>query len=240
MIVPFTRVLKKGSKGRDVLAVQRALARAGYRKWGVGFTGVAGQPFVDQIRRFQRQHKLPTTGTYTRATHEKMRPYFDRYGANLMVKAKRAQGGTGSSGRDAAVHAAMEGYNYRGHIHYTQGPARMDIVRHKRMPPWHGDIWEDCSSSVTAWFWIGKLPDPNHLGYNGQGYTGTLAVHGVRVTFPKPGDFAFYKPPYPYGHVAMCVGYQNGVPMVVSHGGESGPSYVPWNYRGDFSHWRRY
>jgi cell wall-associated NlpC family hydrolase len=46
------------------------------------------------------------------------------------------------------------------------------------------------------------------------------------------GDLVFYaKSGSTPSHVAIVVGRREGRPMVVSHGSESGPLYLPWDYR---------
>src|SRR5487761_1876494 len=40
-----------------------------------------------------------------------------------------------------------------------------------------GHITCDCSESVTLMFRLAGLRDPNGLGYDGEGYTGTMLTH---------------------------------------------------------------
>jgi len=217
-----------------VLATKRALAKAHYRKWGVGFTKRAGGPWRDQIIKFQKQHGLKADGVYGPATHKKMIKYFDRYGAYLYNHTKIASGGSYGSLREHIVANAIFGYNHRSFIHYTQGPSRMYGVKHHVHPP-SIPYWEDCSSFVTWCYYAAGAPDPNHLGYNGYGFTGTLGSHGVRTSNPRPGDLCFYGY-YPYHHVTIYIG--NG--RVISHGSEIGPLLTVPRYRSDFSHFRSY
>jgi hypothetical protein len=127
-------------------------------------------------------------------------------------------------------------------VHYSQA-TRMTIVRDRlQLPPLERDISEDCSSSTTGLYWLAKLPDPNGLGYNGEGFTGTEAQHGQvvwRVGDPlselRPGDLVFYGA-YPHSHVTMYLG--DG--RVFSHGSEAGPYNLPVLYRGDAVYARRY
>lgn len=143
--------------------------------------------------------------------------------------------------RGALIKAARDIYLYHqrtGRMHYTQSPLRMSIVRHKWRPPYHEVIFEDCSSFVTACYWTAGYPDPNHLGYNGQGYTGTLAAHGRVVTGqPRPGDLCFYGNGSPWHHVTMV---SSNVKLVYSHGFEGGPRLVALRYRSDLGEIRRY
>ena len=66
------------------------------------------------------------------------------------------------------------------------------------------------------------------------GFTGTQIQHGRKITAGEmlAGDLVFYagRGSTPT-HVAICVGRKGDRAMVVSHGSESGPLYVPWNYR---------
>jgi hypothetical protein len=132
-------------------------------------------------------------------------------------------------------------YNRRGVVHYSQGPARMTIVRHNltlaRLATW-GSIIEDCSSSLTGVRKVSGLSDPNRRDFNGEGFTGTMVVHGWTVSgrWALPGDFGFYGHGWPYSHVVGCV----GVDRWFSHGSESGPRIVNLHYRGDLAVVRRY
>jgi cell wall-associated NlpC family hydrolase len=98
--------------------------------------------------------------------------------------------------------------------------------------------WEDCSSFATWCYWAAGAPDPNGLGYNGFGYTGTQILCGRETAEPRPGDLCFYGPLRDrITHVAIYVG--NG--RVVSHGRERGPElYGSISYRPDLQQIRAY
>ena len=152
--------------------------------------------------------------------------------------------------RAAAVHAAMLGYQHASAIHYTQGSQRWQGIADTRYSA-RGQYpnYADCSGFATWCLWNGlfvlfKKPDVvNGLGWKG-GYTGTMLQHGMHVpssTNLLPADCVIYGPRGSTGaHVAIVVGKRNGIPMVVSHGSESGPYYLPWNYRSDIEALRRY
>jgi hypothetical protein len=75
------------------------------------------------------------------------------------------------------------------------------------------------------------------------GYTGTMLKNGRPVNHVenvKPGDCVLYGTEWPGKHVAIVVGRQEGVPMVVSHGSEEGPFFVRYDYRSDIIQFRRY
>lgn len=90
----------------------------------------------------------------------------------------------------------------------------------------------DCSAFVTLCYkTAGVSPDPNGLGYNGSGYTGTLAANGKRTSDPQPGDLVFYGSGPPYGHVAIYIGGGK----VIGMGGTPGPLELDVKYRSDFA-----
>ena len=234
IIVPLPRKLyykPAMMRGQDVLALQRALAKAKVRKWG-NFTGVFGKGTKHNIQEFQEKKGHKRDGIYDLDTHKLLAPYYDSYGTFLMHKVNKRL--TASTPRQTIVAYAMFGYNNRYKIHYTQGSARMYGVRNKVRPP-RIPYYEDCSSFATWLYWGAGLPDPNGFGYNGFGYTGTLSRYGVRTSNPQPGDLGFYGG-YPYGHVVIYVGNN----LSVSHGSEGGPYLLNPYYRSDFSHWRTY
>lgn len=67
-------------------------------------------------------------------------------------------------------------------------------------------ILTDCSGFATLCYKAAGAPDPNGLGYNGAGWTGTLAAHGRRTNDPQPGDLCFYGTAPPFNHVAVYIG----------------------------------
>lgn len=232
------RTLKEGMRGNDVVAMKRALSRAGYGTWkGMLFTKLFGDSTVTLLKRFQMKNKLRVDGQYGPVTHKKLAKFYDAYGMKLMNDMATAR----KQLKEPAarmVAAALEIYNYchlTGHGTYTQGNRRMSIVKRRWRPPFSRDIWlyEDCSSSVTGISWIAKIPDPNHLGYSGYGYTGTLSVHGRRVSTPTPACFGFYGYRWPYKHTVMYL--HNGL---VFSWGSGLPKILRWNYRSDLNHWR--
>lgn len=234
-IVPLPRELRYKPtymRGQDVLALQRALAASGHRKWG-NFTGAFGRGTKRNVQGFQESVRLRTDGVYGINTHKKLAKYYDQYGTFLMNKVNKKI--HEKKPRVIIVSYATFGYNNRYKIHYTQSSLRMYGVRNKIRPP-RIPYYEDCSSFSTWTYWGAGVPDPNGLRYNGWGYTGTLVQHGNRTSNPQPGDLAFYGYRAPYHHVTIYIG--NG--RCISHGSEVGPLLLPVHYRSDFSHYRRY
>lgn len=230
---PFTRVLHEGCVGVDVVAVKRALSRAGEMQWG-NFTSQFGPYMLEAVKAFQRSVAIQPTGLYGSGTHtllERAKAVgkqgewaFDSYAVSLMRQEEALLAITPDQRvRQAIVAAGFYWYAHRGGVAYSQ-IRPFPILK----PPLIPDE-DDCSGFVTDCHFAGGAPDPNGLGYSGNGYTGTLMDHGTRCTVQAmlPGDLVFYgfttdpTPAFPYGsptHVALFVGYQGGVPMVLSNG----------------------
>ena len=156
-----------------------------------------------------------------------------------MAKLTKAQR---TRARKRAVQAALLGYHNRSRIHYSQnGSLRWyGIDRHRNASQGEYPRTADCSGFTTWCLWQGLYlaydkPDVVN-GYHWRaGYTGTQIEHGRRVTAGGMlrGDLVFYasRGSIPT-HVAICVGRRSdGRKMVISHGSESGPLYLPYDYR---------
>lgn len=231
MIAPFTRTIKLHDRGIDVLAVKRALVRAGDGGRGMLLTTHMGGAAMRNLHRFQHAHSLPV-GEYNHATHNRLLPYFDARGRTLLQQYLKL----GVRGRivDTALYAVLR----NGQIHYTQSDARMYGVRNHIKPP-EVPTYEDCSSFATWCYWVAGAPDPNGLHYNGYGYTGTQIRNGRKVVNPSPGDLAFYG--YGFNGAPKHVTIYIGPNRIVSHGSESGPQIRSnIDYRSDFRECRSY
>jgi cell wall-associated NlpC family hydrolase len=141
--------------------------------------------------------------------------------------------------RERAVQAAKLAYVHKAQVHYTEGPDRWLGITMKRDAS-HGEYahYADCSSFVTWCLWNGlaQLYDTSDV-VNGAkwkgGYTGTMYDHGMvvqNVANVLRGDCVLYGAP-PGQHVAIVVGRMGETPMVISHGCEQGPFYLPYDYR---------
>lgn len=239
--VPFLRPLHYGNVGYDVLALKRALSKAGFRDWGKWGTPAKGYgaQLKREVAQFQKKNHLPVTGRYDEKTHSALSKYFDSYGVYLLLEEKKTFPvfDPKKKQRLGIVNTAIFGYHNRDAIHYTESGLRMYGVRNHIKPP-QVTRWEDCSSFATWCYWVAGAPDPNGLGYNGQGFTGTLIQHGTRVTHPSlsPGDLIFFGHQTIPSHVAIYIGSNR----IVSHGSEGGPYLLPWNYRSDIHSMRSY
>jgi hypothetical protein len=238
-VVPFVRTLKPGARGKDVIAVKRALWRAGVYRKPRSFTRVYGPFAVRAVRRFQQAHGLVADGEYGKMTHRKLAPWFDEYAISLLGQAPRPTRADEIRARILSSAAVL--YNRRSHVHYTMGWARMQIVRQRlrmRDLATVEHLFEDCSSSITGLYFVAGGPDPNGLGFNGQGFTGTQCRHGrsVSIVQAKPCALVFYGNGPPWKHVALYLGGNR----VWSHGSEGGPYLLPIDYRSDRGDIREY
>jgi hypothetical protein len=237
IVVPLPREIHKGAKGKDVVAVKRAL-----KKWKAtsvtNITATAGPGFVTAVKAFQKAKGLAVDGVYGKGTHAKLAPFFDSYGVYLL---NHAHVETDRMRLQAAALSLLHYKETTGRMHYTQSQLRMSIVDHHYKPPWGQTIYEDCSSSLTGLSWVIGAPDPNGRGYDGEGYTGTIYNNGRSVDTPYPGDFLLCGSP-PGHHVFMALGDDTRQPATRgwSHGSEGGPRLVALRYRSDIRDIRSY
>ena len=212
--------LKKGMKGADVFAVQRALKAAKCRKRKA--SRLFGWRCERNVKTFQKRHNLKATGRVNQNTLDKLGAYFDGYGMYLFAQQrKRTKQATGVS---VSVKTAFFLLAHKDETFYSQDAnLRMRCITEKMYPP-KVPRYLDCSSACTWYRFVAHLSDPNGLNYNGYGFTGTMVEHGTRVTNPQPGDMTFYHNP---DHVAIEVGQGR----VISDGSSGGPYLLPRNYR---------
>jgi len=153
--------------------------------------------------------------------------------------------------RDLAVSAAMLGLRHAPEIHYSQAAERGNWFTHK-MKAYRGEFPRalDCSAFARWCLWNGL----DHFGvrdttndareWSAFGWTGSLVQHGKPVQHlgnVLRADLVLYGDPFGRsGHVAIVVGRRRGRIMVVSHGSEAGPFYLPHDYRSDVRSIRRY
>ena len=146
--------------------------------------------------------------------------------------------------RRRAAEAALLAYCNRFSVHYTQGWRRWDGIRlHKNARQGQYPNYADCSAFATWCLWNGLYigygqPDTVNRANWQAGFTGTLMAFGKPISILSAKRDMLTADVVLYGyygstptHAAICVGRLNGMPMVVSHGSESGPFYLPYNYR---------
>jgi len=223
---PLPRILREGSAGRDVRALQRALQAAGVRREPpTPKPTTFDEATDDEVRSFQKQHHLFVDGEVGDDTYEALASFYDDRGIKLLNFVKDVSPDTL---RRKIAKAAHCGYVNREEIGYTQlAPARMEGIRDQRRPPDYPRS-ADCSSFAIWCYWAAGAPDPNDTGYSG-GWSGSLLLKGreVKIGDAAMGDIAFYGPSRSdIGHVTVYVG--NG--KCVSHGQESGPTLYDLDY----------
>jgi hypothetical protein len=208
----------------------------------VGDSGIAG---------VQRQANISDTGWIGEQTFNLLRsvrvPHGSHQGemamdgpaVNLINEAVQQQ--QTPTGSVADVKAAITDYCLRcirnePDWHYSQNRA----MTHLGAAP-ESEEWTDCSGhSTSAYYWARQqtgvaVPDPNHSGYNGYGYTGTLIDNPGCSSPYQVGDLAIYgDSSSDTEHVVTC--YEPGDAGSAewcSHGSEAAPYAVELHYRSD-------
>jgi hypothetical protein len=221
---PLPRILRLGSKGRDVRALQRALRAAGFRQGPPTPKPTTFDDATDvEVRAFQGAHQLFVDGEVGPDTYGALAPHYDAVGIRLLNAVREANPDTLRRKIAAAAHC---GFVNRAEVHYTQEPGtRMDGILHERRPP-DFPRSADCSSFAIWCYWAASAPDPNESGFSG-GWSGSLVQKGQETDEAGVGDIAFYGTSRSnINHVTVAVG--NG--RCVSHGQESGPLLLPLDY----------
>ena len=121
--------------------------------------------------------------------------------------------------RSKIVAAARWGIANEPRIHY--GELR-PVPFGRRLP-----LTTDCSGFVTLCYYLAGAPDPNGLGYSGQGWTGTLLDHQPRTRRLRAGDVVVWGA-YPGRHCAIVLEAGRD-PLLASHGQERGPVAIRYS-----------
>jgi hypothetical protein len=151
-------------------------------------------------------------------------------GAAGSASAATASGSTGAAGSASAggsdvAQVALKALarQQSDHVfHYAEiRPIQYDILT-------AASITDDCSGFATACYKECGLADPNHLNYNGSGYTGTLIAHARNVGGAgnaQPGDLCFFgSSESATTHVNVYVGNGNSVSMGTPGDPSEGPA----------------
>lgn len=259
----FKPDLHMGDRDLAVRALQNALHRGLHAK-GIEHhnlrNGAFGSITRDDVNRFEHAYGIrPVTGrTVGEETWDKLTPFLGKQDkmwlsrrraqvlARNVKEAKRIQAiEKASSSVDGRLEAAITlMWSQRGHLVYSW-------LRPFNYNPRKAHTY-DCSGTVSVIYYLAGLPDPNGLGHNGFGFTGTMWPRGTYVgSNVKMGDLAFYgydsRGNYP-SHVAIVItaalaskllGYRVSGWYVLSFG--SNPMRIaPLRYRSDFRGARRY
>lgn len=213
--------LHKGMHGPDVRVLQRALRKANCREKVP--TGEFRELTRKQVVRFQRHHGIrKDRGIVRLNTWHALQPYFDGYDHWLMNH-YHPQAVT-LNPLDKFIKVAWWYYAQRPLDYYQQRPM------YDTDPPPNVDDHMDCSEFVYVCAKAAGLPDPSGAGYTGWGNTYSFIAHLPHASIPQKGDLVFYDLP---SHVGICTGFSAlyKTLMVLSHGGDGGPRFLPYRYR---------
>lgn len=254
--IPFIREIRQGTIGKDVIGHKRALSRWDHTVYPwQDFSAYAGPYLVNAIIVFKERHGLGTAPKLGAVAHNALEKAhrkgsttewaFDALAIELCTQYYNEHHKTPEQViRESIVSAAFYWYAHRYAIAYAQTRPFEECK-----PPIVPKQW-DCSAFATNCHYAGGAPDPNGLGYNREGYTGTLIDHGTRVDTIhdlSPGDLIFYghssgRPGFNVGdptHVAVYVGFINNMHMVISNG-HYPMNFSIYNYRTDINQLRHY
>ena len=142
---------------------------------------------------------------------------------------RREQAAAAHVVRKRIVANARWGIANEPRIHYEQLRPIDGIGEPRKLP-----LYTDCSGfSTLCYAWAGA-PDPNGLGYSGEGYTGTMLTHMKPIVADavQPGDLVVWGPP-PGHHVALVL--ETGPdPLLCSHGQEAGPAATRFSVESEY------
>jgi len=252
--------------GPDVIAYKRTISRAGRWPWSSPFDdsfsnafahGKSGNVSETGVAGVQRQGGIePDSGWIGTGTFNLLRsiripaglpnagqPAMDQVAVELINDAyQKFQAKPPSQSiddvREAIVDLLVRSIRATRAWHYSQVRAMQNLGVKPEL-----DQRADCSTSSTdAYFWARlqtglAVPDPNHSGFNGFGWTGTLVQNpevGLSARH-EIGDLGIYgRNRSDTTHVVTC--YVPGVGSAsewCSHGSESAPYPVELRYRRD-------
>ena len=82
------RVLKLGSRGKDVRAMKRGLAHAGHGRLSMSVNPLMGPFAVRHLRNFQHREAIGVDGKYGTESHKRLIQYFDAFALKLYKDAR--------------------------------------------------------------------------------------------------------------------------------------------------------
>lgn len=215
--------LQEGASGPAVTELQTLLARAGFSAGSID--GSFGAKTKAAVVAFQRARGLTADGIVGPRTWEALRGTAPAPVTGL---------------RSKIVAEAHWGIANAAGIHYRQLRPMDGINQRHKLP-----LDTDCSGFVTLCYKWAGAGDPNGLGFNGQGYTGSLLSYLTPVSQAqvKPGDLVLWARNGKGEHVSMVL-EPGSDPLLVSHGQESGPYTVRFSasnrsHAGASVHWLR-
>lgn len=237
--------------GADVIAIKRAISRAGYWKWqefdGVYSNGFShGSVYGHGVEGFQRKvfgtGTGKITGNFGQATLTEL--YSFRIPAGLPNAGERAfdataielyQGFHVITPAEEIVKAfwvnAQDLISHEPAVHYAQTRPDYQLFHHIKPPTFPS--WHDCSDSVIYLAWLAGALSPDPIfGFSGYGNTGSLIQGGFEISIASLSK-------YNKNHLVLSF-YRNSDHVIAiksasqafSHGKEAGPQWVdPRSYR---------
>lgn len=249
MSVPLPRSLVFGTKGPDVVAIKRALSRAGFMEWG-DFTPVYGVGMRSAVHALHKKHGRKPAGYGPRAHADLVRSRvpgkpgqhaFDPIAVRIMEhEYERYHTSPEEIIRDNIVAAWRRMYAMRGSMAYSQNRPFMHGVDMSFQPP-HAI---DCSGCFTLAHDAANAKSPNvfqgyRLPYDGSGYTGTIQAGGtVCGKYDlEAGDAVLYgftrygTPAFPVGSATHVAGWEGDSGQHVYSMGHYPMSHPQYDYR---------
>lgn len=248
--VEFTRYLREGMRGNDVVAYKRALSRAGFMAWG-HFTDVFGPNMAKAVSKFRKQHGLGTQPSIGPKTHVALTLAYkkgtnnqramDDYARTLLHDYWVAHHiNPELMKRQAIVAEWLFMYQHRYDCLYRQWRP-VPLVR----PPAFAHA-TDCSGLIILGYYVGGARNPNvisghRLPYNGQGYTQSILQAGVKCSRSdlEPADVVMYgytvhpSGAFPMGSPTHVAGWTGEPGALVVSNGSYPMRHAPYNYRHD-------
>lgn len=181
----------------------------------------------DLFLAYLRGTKKPTAAMLARAKKARAKAGKTPAGATSASTTKKAEtAATRDAGmRSKAVHVMQVLLRAEPRVHYRQirpMTTRSIHTLDELVSQLRSGISCDCSESSTLIARLSGAKDPNGLGYNGQGYTGTI-LNGPAISKSqlRPGDFVVFGGGT--GHHVCVVLAAGSDPLLFSHGQEKGP-----------------
>jgi len=250
MQVPLPRPLIFGSSGPDVIAVKRALSRAGFMQWG-DFTPVYGDGMRRAVHALHKKHGRKPAGygplahrdlVATKAVGKPGQMAFDNIAVSIMEhEYDKYHISPELRIRLNIVAAWRRLYLNRGVIPYSQHRPFLHGVD-MDFPIPRGGI--DCSGTFTLGYDAANAKSPNvaygtRLPFNGTGYTGTILAGGHKCSRSdmEPGDAVLYgftthpSPAFPYGSATHVAGWAGDADMHVYSMGSYPMGFYDHDYR---------
>lgn len=209
-------------KGADLKPLQTALFKA--RIYTGPVDGVFGKGTADSCYRAKYRLGYPMSAVTHTGGQQLLNYLVGTDALPPLYVLRRHARGFGISANDRIrqriVDYARWGATNTYQIHYAQ-VRPMDHLTKVEALPWY----TDCSEFVTTIYHWAGAPDPNGLGYNGYGWTGTMLDHGTSIPLfsARRGDVVIWGSAPGHHTAVLTENGTSGDPLIVSHGSERGP-----------------